>query len=51
AKQPLATDVYVVSYPKSGNNWLRFLLGHLYLYGQRNYRSLDFHTIEVIACC
>lgn len=27
--RPRATDVFLVSYPKSGNTWLRFLVGNL----------------------
>jgi estrone sulfotransferase len=35
-------DVFVVSYPKSGNTWLRFILAHI----QYPEAEIDFHTIS-----
>ncbi len=39
----LSTDTFLVSYPKSGNTWLRFLLGNL-IYSPEN--TVSFETIE-----
>ena len=39
----LHDDVFLVSYPKSGNTWVRFLLGQA-----RLARSLDFASIEYV---
>lgn len=43
-------DVFIVSYPKSGNFWMRFLLAHTWLYSQRGesnwHREIDFNSIE-----
>jgi len=38
------TDTFIVSFPRSGNTWVRFLLAHLLNEG----RDLDRHTIEKI---
>lgn len=35
-------DIFLVSYPKSGNTWLRFMLAHL----QFPDAEIDFHTIS-----
>lgn len=35
-------DIFLVSYPKSGNTWLRFMLAHL----QFPNADIDFHTIS-----
>jgi hypothetical protein len=37
----LEDDIFVTSYPRSGNTWMRFLLGQL-----RSRRPLDFKTID-----
>lgn len=44
AVQVLPDDVFLVSYPKSGNTWIRFLLANLLHAGAR----IDFSTIESI---
>lgn len=44
------SDLFVVSYPKSGNFWMRFLLAHTWLYSQPGeanwHREIDFNSIE-----
>jgi hypothetical protein len=40
----LADDVFVVSYPKSGNTWVRFLIAHLVAEG----RPVDFSSVQEI---
>jgi hypothetical protein len=39
-----ADDVFVVSYPKSGNTWVRFLIAHLLAEG----RPVDFSSVQEI---
>ncbi len=39
-----ADDVFVVSYPKSGNTWVRFLIAHLVAEG----RPVDFSSVQEI---
>ncbi|CAM9337934.1 unnamed protein product [Ectocarpus sp. 4 AP-2014] len=47
---PLPSDLFIVSYPKSGNFWVRFLLAHTWLYSQPGesnwHREIDFNSIE-----
>eukprot|EP00752_Nemacystus_decipiens_P006131 g5529.t1 len=47
---PVKSDLFVVSYPKSGNFWMRFLLAHTWLYSQPGesnwHREIDFNSIE-----
>ncbi|CAM9208885.1 unnamed protein product, partial [Choristocarpus tenellus] len=49
-ESPKESDIFVVSYPKSGNNWLRFLLAHVWLYSQPGeanwHKEFDFNSIE-----
>jgi hypothetical protein len=40
----LADDVFVVSYPKSGNSWVRFLIANLMASG----RPVDFSSVQQI---
>ena len=40
----LADDAFVVSYPKSGNSWVRFLIAHLVAEG----RPVDFSSVQEI---
>ena len=40
----LGDDVFVVSYPKSGNSWVRFLIANLVAPG----RSVDFASVQEI---
>lgn len=40
----LADDVFVVSYPKSGNSWVRFLIANLVAPGRR----VDFSSVQQI---
>lgn len=39
-------DVFLVSYPKSGNTWVRFLLANILQQTSNN--SVDFHTVQSI---
>ena len=39
-----ADDVFIVSYPKSGNSWVRFLIAHLVAAG----RPVDFSSVQQI---
>ena len=39
----LKDDTFIVSYPKSGNTWVRFLLGQI-----RAQQVLDFRSLEFI---
>jgi hypothetical protein len=39
-----ADDTFLVSYPRSGNSWVRFLLGHLLAPGE----ALTFQTIHAV---
>ena len=48
---PGPSDVLLASFPKSGNNWARFLVGHLLLLGPGGAGGLDFHSIEVVVLC
>ena len=34
-------DVFIVSYPRSGNTWFRFLLGHLLFHKKVNFINMD----------
>ncbi|CAN0149992.1 unnamed protein product, partial [Ectocarpus sp. 8 AP-2014] len=47
---PLPSDLFIVSYPKSGNFWVRFFLAHTWLYSQPGesnwHREIDFNSIE-----
>jgi hypothetical protein len=36
-------DIFITSYPKSGNTWLRFLLANLF---KRQNEEIDFHTVH-----
>jgi hypothetical protein len=36
-------DIFITSYPKSGNTWLRFLLANIL---KRNDEEIDFHTVH-----
>ncbi|CAN0153724.1 unnamed protein product [Phaeothamnion confervicola] len=56
---PLKDDIFITSYPRSGNNWARFLLAHLWLYGGAESgddggqtgaweREFDFNSIETV---
>ncbi|CAM9475084.1 unnamed protein product [Chrysoparadoxa australica] len=53
-EQPRESDVFVVSYPKSGNNWLRFILAHAHSYSNGTAESphwrkeWDFNSIETV---
>jgi hypothetical protein len=51
-ERPRESDIFIVSYPKSGNNWLRFLYGHLWLYSDeialKTGKELDFVTVEKV---
>ena len=38
-----ADDIFITSYPKSGNTWLRFLLANLL---KRHEEEIDFHTVH-----
>ena len=38
-----ADDIFITSYPKSGNTWLRFLLANLL---KRHDEEIDFHTVH-----
>lgn len=40
------SDVFIVSYPKSGNTWLRLIAGHLWAFEHINSSQLDLHTVE-----
>lgn len=46
----MPSDLFIVSYPKSGNFWMRFLLAHTWLYSQPGesnwHREIDFNSIE-----
>lgn len=41
-----ADDVYLASFPKSGNTWLRFVLGNLKVLVDKLNIEVDFHTIN-----
>ena len=42
---PRETDIFLVSYPRSGNTWIRLLLGHLHAY-KTDSKQLDLQSIE-----
>ena len=46
-KKPKPTDVFIVSYPKSGNTFVRLFLGHLSINGRNSgSHQLDLQTLE-----
>ena len=40
------TDVFLSSYPKSGNTWARFILGNIYTELLGNKEKINFHSIH-----
>ena len=41
-------DVFIVSYPKSGNTWVRFILANLLAPGERiTFRNIDNYVADV----
>jgi hypothetical protein len=47
-KNPMVEDVYIVSYPKSGNTWLRFLIANAIKVKYDVDREVTFFTIQDI---
>jgi len=43
---PLANDIYLVSFPKSGNTWLRFLIANTLKSHYQIQRNVNFFTIH-----
>lgn len=41
-------DFIIVSYPKAGSTWLRFLLANLFNFKTKTYEEVDFHSIHNI---
>ncbi len=39
--QSLPDDIFLVSYPKSGNTWLRFLIGNYLTHSRCNFKNCD----------
>ena len=50
---PRDGDIFLVSYPKSGNFWMRFLVAHAYLYQDetalKTGKEFDFVSIEEVS--
>jgi hypothetical protein len=40
--------VYLASYPRSGNTWVRFLIANVYNLSQEKFAEVDFHNIHDI---
>ena len=44
-------DVFVASYPKSGNTWVRFLLANLLAPGEKiTFRNIDNYVPDIYKC-
>ncbi len=41
-------EIFLASFPKSGNAWIRFVLGNIYNKLEKQTSSIDFHTIHEI---
>lgn len=43
-------DVFIVSYPRSGNTWMRFLIGGMVFQKDINFRNMEHYVPDIYRC-